>query len=138
MIDLIPAGALIVAFTWTVAPMIPANVPDELTEGAGKTSSSFWHDCNSVNTARTASYINPLNQNVQITGSLVVSGSGATIELYGDKIIAGAVGGSEGGEILLNKSEYISEKHVIFDTESFLNYGDLSKKITNEFRIFRK
>ena len=56
-----------------------------------------------VNTAQTASYVNPLNQNVIITGSLVVSGSGTTIELYGDKIIAGAVGGDEGGEILLGK-----------------------------------
>jgi hypothetical protein len=53
--------------------------------------------------ASTASFINPLNQNVQITGSLIVSGSGATIELYGDKLILGAVGGSEGGEILLSK-----------------------------------
>ena len=56
-----------------------------------------------VNTVQTASYVNPLNQNVIITGSLVVSGSGTTIELYGDKIIAGAVGGDEGGEILLGK-----------------------------------
>ena len=35
-------------------------------------------------------------------------------------------------KILLNKSAYISEKHVIFDTESFSNYGDLSKKIAND------
>jgi hypothetical protein len=38
-----------------------------------------------------------------ITGSLVVSGSSATIEVYGDKIIVGAIGGDEGGEILLGK-----------------------------------
>ena len=53
--------------------------------------------------ALTASYVNPLIQNVIITGSLVVSGSNATIELYGDKLIIGAVGGDEGGEILLGK-----------------------------------
>ena len=56
-----------------------------------------------VKTAQSASYVNSLKQNVAITGSLVVSGSGATIELYGDKIIAGTVGGDEGGEILLGK-----------------------------------
>jgi len=55
--------------------------------------------------ALTASYVNPLRQNVIITGSLVVSGSGATLELYGDKIIAGTVGGDEGGEILLGKPQ---------------------------------
>ena len=46
---------------------------------------------------------NQFNGNQIITGSLVVSGSGATIELYGSKIVAGAVGGDEGGEILLGK-----------------------------------
>jgi len=51
----------------------------------------------------TASFVNPLNQNVTVTGSLVVSGSGATIEVYGDKLIVGTVGGDEGGEILLGK-----------------------------------
>ena len=56
-----------------------------------------------VKTAQSASYVNSLKQNVAITGSLIVSGSGATIELYGDKIIAGTVGGDEGGEILLGK-----------------------------------
>jgi cysteinyl-tRNA synthetase len=35
-------------------------------------------------------------------------------------------------KILLNKSAYISEKHVIFDTESFPSYGELSKKIAND------
>ena len=39
----------------------------------------------------------------KITGSLIVSGSGATIELYGNKLTLGAVGGDEGGEILLGK-----------------------------------
>jgi len=46
---------------------------------------------------------NRFNGNQIITGSLIVSSSGATIELYGDKIIVGAVGGDEGGEILLSK-----------------------------------
>ena len=35
-------------------------------------------------------------------------------------------------KILLNKSAYISEKHVIFDTASFSDYGNLSKKIPND------
>ena len=67
------------------------------------TASLLLGSVTSASYAATASYVNPLKQNVIITGSLVVSGSGATIELYGDKIIAGAVGGDEGGEILLGK-----------------------------------
>ena len=42
---------------------------------------------------------------LRITGSLIVSASGATIELYGSKIIAGTVGGDEGGEILLGQPQ---------------------------------
>jgi hypothetical protein len=57
----------------------------------------------SASYATTASYINRLNQDVYITGSLVVSGSGATIQLYGDKLVVHAVVGDEGGEILLGK-----------------------------------
>ncbi len=34
--------------------------------------------------------------------------------------------------ILINKSAYISERHVIFDTESFSGYGQLSKKISDD------
>ena len=67
------------------------------------TSASFASTASYVKTAQSASYVNSLKQNVAITGSLIVSGSGATIELYGDKIIAGTVGGDEGGEILLGK-----------------------------------
>ena len=50
MIDLIPAGALIVAFTVTVAPGVPANVPDVETVGNGKTSSSLEHPANVTTT----------------------------------------------------------------------------------------
>ena len=57
----------------------------------------------SASFASTASFVNSLKQNVTVTGSLVVSGSGATIEVYGDKLIVGTVGGDEGGEILLGK-----------------------------------
>ena len=67
------------------------------------TSASFASTASYVKTAQSASYVNSLKQTVAITGSLIVSGSGATIELYGDKIIAGTVGGDEGGEILLGK-----------------------------------
>jgi len=35
-------------------------------------------------------------------------------------------------KILINKSAYISEKHVVFDTVAFDNYGALSKKITDD------
>ena len=35
-------------------------------------------------------------------------------------------------KILINKSAYISEKHVVFDTVAFENYGTLSKKIAND------
>ena len=35
-------------------------------------------------------------------------------------------------KILINKSAYISENHVVFDTEAFENYGTLSKKIAND------
>jgi len=35
-------------------------------------------------------------------------------------------------KILINKSAYISEKHVVFDTVAFKNYGTLSKKIAND------
>jgi cysteinyl-tRNA synthetase len=35
-------------------------------------------------------------------------------------------------KILINKSAYISEKHVVFDTVAFDNYGTLSKKIAND------
>ena len=35
-------------------------------------------------------------------------------------------------KILINKSAYISEKHVVFDTVAFDNYGTLSKKITDD------
>jgi len=35
-------------------------------------------------------------------------------------------------KILVNKSAYISEKHVIFDTNSFSDYGKLSKKVSND------
>ena len=55
--------------------------------------------------ASTASFVNSLKQNVTVTGSLIVSGSGATIEVYGDKLIVGTVGGDEGGEILLGKPD---------------------------------
>lgn len=58
----------------------------------------------SINTSSLATTgSNRFNGSQTITGSLIVSGSGATIELYGDKIIAGTVGGDEGGEILLGK-----------------------------------
>jgi hypothetical protein len=53
--------------------------------------------------AQTASYVNTLNQDVYITGSLVISGSGTTIQIYSDKLVVNAVGGDEGGEILLGK-----------------------------------
>jgi hypothetical protein len=55
--------------------------------------------------ALTASYVNPLTQNVTITGSLVVSGSNATLEIYGSKLIVGTGSGDEGGEILLGKPQ---------------------------------
>jgi len=35
-------------------------------------------------------------------------------------------------KILINKSAYISEKHVVFDTVAFDNYGTLSKKIADD------
>ena len=35
-------------------------------------------------------------------------------------------------KILNNKSAYISEDHVVFDTNSFENYGHLSKKISDD------
>lgn len=35
-------------------------------------------------------------------------------------------------KILINKSAYISEKHVVFDTQSFEEYGCLSKKISSD------
>ena len=35
-------------------------------------------------------------------------------------------------KILMNKSAYISENHVVFDTNSFEEYGNLSKKISDD------
>ena len=35
-------------------------------------------------------------------------------------------------KILTNKSAYISEDHVVFDTNSFDNYGNLSKRISDD------
>ena len=35
-------------------------------------------------------------------------------------------------KILLNKSAYISDNHVVFDTESYPEYGTLSKKIADD------
>ena len=35
-------------------------------------------------------------------------------------------------KILVNKSAYISENHVVFDTNSFNKYGNLSKKISDD------
>ena len=35
-------------------------------------------------------------------------------------------------KILINKSAYISENHVVFDTNSFDEYGNLSKKISDD------
>ncbi len=35
-------------------------------------------------------------------------------------------------KILLNKSAYISDNHVVFDTESYAEYGTLSKKIADD------
>ena len=35
-------------------------------------------------------------------------------------------------KILTNKSAYISEDHVVFDTKSFDNYGNLSKRISDD------
>ena len=67
------------------------------------TAQSVVGSVTSASYATTASFVNPLKQNVTVTGSLVVSGSGATIEVYGDKLIVGTVGGDEGGEILLGK-----------------------------------
>jgi hypothetical protein len=78
-------------------------IPSTNQLSVGGITSSLFGTSSWATNALTSSYVNSLNQNVRITGSLVVSGSGATIELYGDKIIAGAVGGQEGGEILLAK-----------------------------------
>jgi hypothetical protein len=78
-------------------------VPSTNQLGVGGITSSLFGTSSWALNALTSSYVNPLNQNVQITGSLIVSKSGATIELYGDKLIIGAVGGDEGGEILLGK-----------------------------------
>ena len=35
-------------------------------------------------------------------------------------------------KILDNQSAYISENHVVFDMESFVNYGSLSNKISED------
>jgi len=78
-------------------------IPSTNQLGVGGITSSLFGTSSWATNAVTSSYVNPLNQNVRITGSLIVSGSGATIELYGDKLILGVVGGSEGGEILLSK-----------------------------------
>jgi hypothetical protein len=49
-----------------------------------------------ANNAATASYVNPLVQDVLVTGSVDIGGGG--------KLIVSAVGGDEGGEILLGKA----------------------------------
>jgi hypothetical protein len=59
VMDFKPAGALIVAFTVTVDPGVPAKVPDVETVGIGNTSSYFWQLANATTTiANIASTLN--------------------------------------------------------------------------------
>jgi len=70
--------------------------------------------------AQTASYINPLNQNVIITGSLRVSGSLTEI---GDTVITGSLTLSSGSALNINNGFYV-------DGQKQFNYGQFSSTQT--------
>jgi len=85
------SGSVFATSSWATNALTASLAPNYV---LNSTTSSF---------ATTGS--NSFKESQSITGSLVVSGSGATIELYGNKIIVGTVGGDEGGEILLGKPD---------------------------------
>jgi hypothetical protein len=70
--------------------------------------------------AQTASYINPLNQNVIITGSLRVSGSLTEI---GDTVLSGSLTLSSGSALRINNGFYV-------DGNRQFNYGQFSSTQT--------
>jgi hypothetical protein len=83
-------------------------------------SSSFASTASFVRNAQTASYINPLNQNVIITGSLRVSGSLTEI---GDTVITGSLTLSSGSALRINNGFYV-------DGQKQFNYGQFSSTQT--------
>jgi hypothetical protein len=70
--------------------------------------------------AQTASYINPLNQNVVITGSLKVSGSVTEI---GDTVLTGSLTLSSGSRLNINDGFYVNGNKQF-------NYGQFSSTQT--------
>jgi hypothetical protein len=73
-----------------------------------------------ANNAQTASYINPLNQNVVITGSLKVSGSLTEI---GDTVLTGSLTLSSGSRLNINDGFYVNGNKQF-------NYGQFSSTQT--------
>jgi hypothetical protein len=73
-----------------------------------------------ANNAQTASYINPLNQNVVITGSLRVSGSLTEI---GDTVLTGSLSLSSGSRLNINDGLYVNGNKQF-------NYGQFSSTQT--------
>jgi hypothetical protein len=83
-------------------------------------SSRFFGTASWASNAQTASYINPLNQNVIITGSLRVSGSLTEI---GDTVLSGSLTLSSGSALRINNGFYV-------DGNKQFNYGQFSSTQT--------
>jgi hypothetical protein len=82
--------------------------------------SRFFGTASWANNAQTASYINPLRQDVIITGSLKVSGSLTEI---GDTVLSGSLTLSSGSALRINNGFYV-------DGNRQFNYGQFSSTET--------
>ena len=85
-----------------------------------QTASYYGGNVTSASYAQTASYINPLNQNVIITGSLKVSGSLTEI---GNTVLTGSLTLSSGSALRINNGFYV-------DGNRQFNYGQFSSATT--------
>jgi hypothetical protein len=82
--------------------------------------SRFFGTASWANNAQTASYINPLKQDVIITGSLKISGSLTEI---GDTVLSGSLTLSSGSALRINNGFYV-------DGNRQFNYGQFSSTET--------
>lgn len=82
--------------------------------------SRFFGTASWANNAQTSSYVNPLNQNVIITGSLKVSGSLTEI---GNTILTGSLTLSSGSALNINDGFYVNGNKQF-------NYGQFSSTTT--------
>ena len=99
---------------------IPGNVIAGGAVSASAFTGSLFGTASYANNAQTASYVNPLRQDIIITGSLKVSGSLTEI---GDTVLTGSLTLSSGSALRINNGFYVNGNQQF-------NYGQFSSTQT--------